>query len=243
MVLQTKCGIRFAGDPYEGAPHRFDFSYAHIMRSVEGSLQRLQTDHLDILLLHRPDPLVEPEEVAQAFDELHRSGKVRYFGVSNHTAAQIDLLQAFLSQSLVANQVELNVVHTHLFDEGIGFNQDQPSRPLRGEGTLEYCRLHEIAVQAWAPLAGGALTGKTVERPTAAMAAAGDLVRRMAEEKHVSREAILIAWLLRHPAGIQPIIGTTNPDRVRAACQAVGLELTREEWYELFTAGRGAKLP
>lgn len=243
IVLQTKCGIRFAGDPYEGAPHRFDFSYAHIIRSVERSLQRLQTDYLDILLLHRPDPLVEPEEVAQAFDELYQSGKVRYFGVSNHTAAQIDLLQSFVNQPLVVNQVELNLIHTHLLDEGIGFNQDEPSHPLRGEGTLEYCRLHEILIQPWAPLAGGVLTGKAVERPSAAMVAAGSQVRQLAEEKNVSPEAVLIAWLLRHPARFQPIIGTTKPERVRAACQAEAVELTREEWYGLFTAGRGAPLP
>ena len=243
IILQTKCGIRFAGDPDETAPHRFDFSYEHILESVEGSLKRLKTDYLDILLLHRPDPLVEPEQVARAFDELYRSGKVRFFGVSNHTAAQIALLQTSLDQPLVANQVELNVLHTHLLDEGIDFNQDFPPQPVRGDGTLEYCRLHGIAIQAWAPLAGGVVTGKHVDQPTQSMVAVSNLVEKLSKEKNVKSEAILISWLLKHPAHIQPIIGTTNPERIRAACQGSSFELTREEWYRLFTAGRGAALP
>lgn len=243
IVLQSKCGIRFPGDPDESSPHRFDFSYAHITRSVEGILQRLKTDYLDILLLHRPDPLVEPEEVAQAFDELHQSGKVRFFGVSNHTPAQMDLLRRYLDQPLVANQLEINVLHTHLLNEGIVFNQDRPTYPVRGEGTLEYCRLHDISVQAWAPLAGGAVTGKVVEQPGEAQIKVKQLVDQLAKQKETSPEAILIAWLMRHPAKIQPIIGTTKPERVRAACQASEVELSREEWYRLFTAGRGAPLP
>lgn len=243
ILLQSKCGIRFADDPVAGVPHRFDFSYEHIMRSVEGSLKRLQTDYLDVLLLHRPDALVEPEEVAKAFSQLHAQGKVRYFGVSNHTPTQIELLQAYLDQPLVTNQLELNLLHTHLIDEGIVMNQDRPGRPVRGHGTLEYCRLHNITVQAWSPLARGKATGGKLapdDRPAQEVA---QLVASLAAEKNVSPEAIVIAWLLRHPAKVQPIIGTTNLDRIRAACQADSIELTREEWYTLFTAGRGDKLP
>ena len=242
IVLQSKCGIRFADDPYEGAPHRFDFSYRHIIESVDGILSRLKTDYLDILLLHRPDPLVEPEEVARAFEELHKNGWVRYFGVSNHTGPQIDLLKKYIQQPLVANQLELSLVHLHLLEEGIVANQSFPERPVRGEGMLEYCRLHDITVQSWSPLAGGRLRGEkaaTDERTVAL----NKLVDEMAQEKGVSPEAILIAWQLRHPAHIQPIVGTMNPERIAGCCQADELELTREEWYRLFTAGRGVPLP
>jgi predicted oxidoreductase len=243
ILVQTKCGIRFGGDPHPSSPARYDFSYAHITASVDAALQRLQTDYLDILLLHRPDALVEPEEVAQAFSELHQSGKVRFFGVSNHTAAQIELLARFLDQPLVANQLELSLLHTHLLDEGIVSNQDNPPHPVRNHGTLEYCRLHNITIQAWGPLAYGRLSGRKLENPNDTEQKAAALVEEMAQAKSVSREAILVAWLLRHPARIQPVIGTTQPARIRAACQADRVELTREEWYALFTAGRGGALP
>lgn len=239
--LQSKCGIRFEDDPAPGAGQRFDFSYEHIVRSVEGSLKRLQTDYLDVLLLHRPDPLVEPEEVARAFDDLHAAGKVRWFGVSNHTAAQLDLLRKFVRQPIVFNQVAFNVMHTHMLDEGIVFNQDRPTRVIRNEGTIEYCRQHDITLQAWGSLAWGRLTGKPTTSEIEAKTAA--LVAAMAKEKGVSGEAILIAWLLRHPAKVQPIIGTTNSERIAASAQGDGVALTREEWYRLFLTGRGERLP
>jgi predicted oxidoreductase len=237
IYLQTKCGIRF-GPPL----HRFDFSYEHIVNSVEGSLKRLQTDYIDVLLLHRPDPLVEPEEVARAFDELSRSGKVRWFGVSNHTAAQMELLRKYLGQPLVANQVEFNLVHTHMLDEGIVFNQNNPLL-ARNEAVMEYCRLHNITLQAWGPLASGRLTGRPRPGDKKYIQETADRVAQMATEKGVSREAILIAWILRHPARIQPLPGTTNPARIRAAVEAEQVSLTRVEWFDLFIAGRGEKLP
>lgn len=243
IVIQSKCGIRCAGDPDESAPDRYDLSYAHIVRSVEASLRRLQTDYLDILLLHRPDPLVEPEEVARAFDELEESGKARYFGVSNHTAAQIELLQAYLGQHLVVNQLELNLLHTHLIEGGIVSNQDAPPRAVRADATLEYCRLHNIKVQSWAPLAKGIVSGRAIEGMDARVARTAEAVAALAAAKGVSPTAIVIAWLLRHPAGIQPIVGTTQPARIKAACEADRVELTREEWYQLFIAGRGEDLP
>ena len=247
IVLQSKCGIRFAGDPGPEAPKRFDFSYEHIVRSVEGSLQRLQTESLDVLLLHRPDALVEPEEVARAFDDLHRAGKVRYFGVSNHTAAQIQLLQTCLEQPLVANQVELNIVHTQLLDDGILFNRDDGGVISRSEGTVEFCRMQGITLQAWGPLARGELSGKPLSDvdggQRARIGRTAALVAEMAEKKGVSQEAIVVAWLLRHPAQIQPIIGTTNPGRIAGCCQADSATLSREEWYSLFIAGRGGELP
>jgi predicted oxidoreductase len=242
IILQSKAGIRFAGQPDPTDTTRYDFSYEHILATVEGSLRRLKTDYLDVLLLHRPDPLVEPEEVAQAFDELHRSGKVRWFGVSNHTAAQIELLRHFITQPIVTNQVAFNLIHTHLLDEGIIFNQGNP-KLARNEGAIEYCRLHNITLQSWGSLAWGRLTGKETSQPSERITRAAALVQAMAQQKGVSPEAVLIAWILRHPAKIQAVIGTTRPERIAAACQADGLDLTREEWNRLFTAGRGENLP
>ncbi len=243
IVLQSKCSIRFAGEPDEHAPTRYDFSYEHIVQSVDGSLQRLKTDYLDILLLHRPDALVEPEEVARAFDHLQQAGKVRFFGVSNHTPSQIQYLQKYVDQPMAANQLQLSVVHTHLIDEGIVLNRSDYPVPTRGEGTLDFCRIHDITIQAWSPLAGGIVSGKPLAEPDKRMEETAALVAKMAEEKGVSKEAIVIAWLLRHPAHIQPIIGTMNPTRIAGACQADNIELTREEWYSLFAAGRGRTLP
>lgn len=242
IILQSKCGIRFGGDPHANTPHRFDFSYQHIKNSVEGSLKRLKTDHLDVLLLHRPDPLVEPEEVARAFDDFQASGKVRWFGVSNHTAAQLELLKHYIDQPVIANQVAFNLAHTHMLNEGIVFNQDNPLLS-RNEGTIEYCRLHNITLQSWGSLAWGQLTGREVEKPAERITRTSALVAEMAKDKGVSPEAILIAWILKHPAKIQAVIGTTKPERIAAACQGDGIELTREEWYRLFTAGRGEGLP
>lgn len=243
IYVQSKCGIRFEDEPAPGTGQRFDFSYEHIMRSVEGSLKRLQTDYLDVLLLHRPDPLVEPEEVARAFDELKAAGKVRWFGVSNHTAAQLDLLRKYVRQPIVFNQVAMNVMHTHMLDEGIVFNQDRPAKVIRNEGTIEYCRQHDITLQAWGSLAWGRLTGGNKQPLSEAEAKAAALVAEMAQQKGVSGEAILVAWLLRHPAKVQPVIGTTKPARIAASCEGDGVELTREEWYRLFVAGRGDRLP
>ena len=241
IIIQSKCGIRFRNDPEPGIPGRYDFSYEHILWSVEGSLRRLKTDYLDILLLHRPDALVEPEEVARAFDELQRSGKVRYFGVSNHTAGQLALLKRYVEQPLVVNQLELSLLHHHLINEGPIANQEG-GQYTAAAGTLDYCRLHDILVQAWSPVAKGHLFNPP-EGAEARVRETADLVARMAEEKGTTREAIALAWLLRHPAGIQPIIGTTNVDRLVASCAVDSVTLSREEWYALFVAGRGGPLP
>lgn len=237
IVLQSKCGIRVAGDPGADSPARYDFSRGHLVRSVEGILKRLDTDHLDVLLLHRPDALMEPAEVARAFDHLQGSGKVLNFGVSNHNATQISLLQECLEQPLVVNQVELSLLHHPLISDGLLFNQPGDTGAGR---TLDYCREYGILVQAWSPLAGGRLFADAVAKDL--LPAAG-LVAQLAETKGVAPEAILLAWLLKHPAGIQPIIGTTNPDRLVASCQADTIELSREEWYALLAAARGAGVP
>lgn len=240
MVLQSKCGIRFADDP-PGTPGRYDFSHAHIVASVDGSLARLGVDRLDVLLLHRPDALVEPEEVARAFDDLHAAGKVRHFGVSNHTAGHIELLRRHVRQPLVANQVEVSLLHHHLIDDGVVANATGHVY-ASAAGTLDYCRLHDIRVQAWSPLAGGKLA-TTSDFADPVIRTTSTLLRQLAEEKGVTPEAIQLAWLLRHPAGIQPIVGTTDPVRLAACCAADGITLSREEWYALFTAARGDRVP
>ncbi len=241
IVLQSKCGIRFPGDPNTSDPGRYDFSYEHIVRSVEGSLHRLQTDYLDLLLLHRPDPLFEPEEVARAFAELHSSGKVHYFGVSNHSGAQISLLQKFCDQRLVVNQLELNLLHHGMISEGILVNQPESEFPASA-GVLDYCRLHGILVQAWSPVAGGNLINPSAQADPKVQRTA-DEIARLAAQKGASREAIALGWLLRHPAGVQPLIGTTKLERLVASIQADRIQLSREEWYALLVAARGVPVP
>ena len=240
MVLQSKCGIRFADDP-PGTPGRYDFSHAHIVASVEGSLARLGVEHLDVLLLHRPDALVEPEEVARAFDTLHASGKVRHFGVSNHTPGQIDLLRRHVRQRLLANQVEISLLHLPLIDEGVVANTTGHAY-ASAAGTLDHARLHDIRVQAWSPLAGGKLA-TTSEFSDPVIRETSTLLHQLAEAKDVAPEAIQLAWLLRHPAGLLPIVGTTDPVRLVACAAADTVQLSREEWYALFTAARGGRVP
>ena len=240
ILIQTKCGIRVQDDP-AGAPARYDFSYEHIVSSVEGSLRRLQTDHIDVLLLHRPDALMEPDEVARAFDDVQRAGKVRHFGVSNHSPTQIELLKKSVRQPIVANQLEFSLLHAGLADLGVFVNQ-LAARFSAAEGLLDYCRLNNILVEAWSPVAGGRL----IDPPAGASAqvrAAAQAVAALAAAKHTSREAIALGWILRHPAGIQPIIGTARPDRLRLSVEADQVELTREEWYGLLEAARGAPVP
>lgn len=242
IFVQTKAGIRFPDDPNKGDPTRYDYSYEHLVASVEGSLERLKTDYVDILLLHRPDALVEGEEVARAFEHLHSSGKVRYFGVSNHSGEQIEYLRAHVDFPIVVNQLELNILHNGLINAGVSVNQGFPPEPIHGAGTLEYCRGQEIRIQAWSPLARGRLSGAPIKPDDVRATRTKELVDGIAREKGVRAEAVALAWLLRHPAGIQPVVGTTNPERIAACIQADDVTLTREEWYRLFAAGRGAQM-
>lgn len=243
ILIQTKCGIRFADNPRPGDPHRYDFSENHILRSVESSLRRLRNDRIDILLLHRPDALMEPEEIAVAFAKLHASGKVRAFGVSNHTPAQMDLLRDTLPFPVVANQVEINLLKTSLIDAGIVSAGREPAPGHPADGSLEYHRLHGIVTQAWAPLAYGYLSGRKPDTDDPRIKPTADLVQELAETHSVPPESIVIAWLLRHPAGIHPIVGTRDPARIKACARATHLRLNREEWYRLYIAGRGTPLP
>lgn len=242
IVIQSKCGIRFED---ETGPFRYDFSKEHILSSVDGILQRLQTEYIDILLLHRPDPLMEPEEVAEAFQQLKSSGKVRHFGVSNMNKAQIDFLQAYCKAPIIANQLEMNLHKLDWVDQGVLVNQEAGAATQFADGLLEHCNLNDIQIQAWSPLANGIYSGKEIEHLTETDRQTKELVENLASEKETSSEAIILAWLMRHPANIQPIIGTTNPARIRNCQDAIrqSEEMTREEWYSLYVSARGVKLP
>lgn len=241
LILQEKTGIILSDEVETGSIPHYDFSYQNIITKVEICLSRLNTDYLDILLLHRPDPLVEPEEVARAFDELHVSGKVRYFGVSNHTPAQINLLKKYLNQPLVINQLELNLLHNDLINDGIVSNTHQ-ARYTGARDTLDYCRLHEMVVQAWSPVAGGQLFRQTADAP-ANVQNTVRLIATLAEKHDTTPEAIALAWLLHHPAPIQPILGTLKPDRISDSVKADDVALSRLEWFELLAAANGANIP
>lgn len=226
MILQSKCGIRLP----EGF---FDFSKDHILNSVEGILTRLKTDYLDILLLHRPDPLMEPEEVAEAFEQLHTSGKVKYFGVSNHNPSQIELLQKYIPFKLVINQLQFSIAHTPMIDSGISLNMKIDQAINRDSSILEYCRLNDLTIQAWSPFQHGFFEGSFL----------GDLERfpelnktidGIAVKYGVTNTAIAVAWITRHPANIQVVLGTTNPGRMHDACMGSEIKLTREEWYQIY---------
>ncbi|MGO1946933.1 aldo/keto reductase [Brachybacterium alimentarium] len=229
VTIQTKAGIVPDG-PY------FDYSYEHLIESVEGSLKALQTDHIDILLLHRPDALVEPEEVARAFDELHASGKVRHFGVSNHTPRQIDLLAKHLNQPIVANQLQLSITHSTFIAQGIAANMQGTDQAIvrDGGGILDYCRLHDITVQAWSPFQAKFFDGVFLGHPD--YAELNQVIDRLAAKYEVAPEAIATAWITRHPAQMQVVLGTTTPQRVSDAAAGSEIPLTRPEWYELFRA-------
>ena len=241
LVLQEKAGIVLGFDEDFGPPSRYDFSFEHLTQSVERSLKRLHTDYVDILALHRPDPLVDYEEVARALDHLQEQGMVRYFGVSNHSAAQIKLLQKYCRQPIVVNQLELNLLHHHLIADGILVNQVTENYS-HNDGVLEHCRLENIMVQAWSPVAGGQLFAPAADAPINIRNSAA-VIRDMASAKGTTPEAIAFAWLLRHPMGIQPIIGSLKSNRIVDSAQADGVEMSRREWYSLLEAARGAGVP
>ena len=231
MILQTKVGIR------QGS---FDFSKEHILEAVDGSLKRLRTDHLDVVLLHRPDALVEPEEVAEAFTILETSGKVKYFGVSNQNPMQIELLCKFVKQKIHFNQLQLSITNTGMIDAGINVNMQIDQSINRDGSILDYCRLKDIIIQPWSPFQYGFFEGVFLDNPK--FPELNQKINAIAKDKGVTNTAIAIAWLLRHPAHMQPILGTTNLQRVKDSCQASGITLTREEWYQIYLAA-GNKLP
>jgi predicted oxidoreductase len=237
MVLQSKCGIRL----FEGGEEtRYDFSYERIVSSAEGSLRRLKVEQLDLLLLHRPDPLVEPDEVARAFALLKTRGMVRHFGVSNHSASQIALLQGSLDEPLVANQLKLSLLHNSLISDGLSINQTGVAQSPGVSGLLDYCRLHGLQVQAWSPAAQGHIVSPPDDAPDTTLEAKR-LVGEIAAKKGCPEDAIALAWLLHHPANIMPIIGTSRPARLESSVAADSVELTNDEWARLLSAARGKK--
>ena len=224
LIIQTKCGI---------VPGKmFDFSYEHIIESVDKSLKRLGTDYIDVLLLHRPDALVEPEEVAKAFDELKTSGKVRNFGVSNQNPYQMMLLQKYLDMPICANQLQLSIMHSPMIQSGINVNMYNDSAINRDGGVLDFCRLNDITIQPWSPMQYGFFEGCFVDNEK--FPELNSVLEKLANKYGVSKTTISIAWLLRHPAKMQPVTGTTNITRLTDSLKAADITLTREEWYEIY---------
>ena len=226
FIIQTKCGI---------VPGKmFDFSYEHIISSVEGSLKRLGTDYLDVLLLHRPDTLMEPEEVAKAFSRLKESGKVRHFGVSNQNPYQMQLLSSYLDMPICANQLQLSIMHTPMIQMGFNVNMYNDSAVNRDGGVLDFCRLNGITIQPWSPMQHGFFKGCFVDNEQ--FPELNSVLEKIGEKYGVSKTAMAINWLLRHPAKMQPVTGTTNCERLKDSIKAANFTITREEWYEIYKA-------
>lgn len=232
IFLQSKCGI-VPGVMY-------DLSKEHILASVEGCLKRLGTDHLDALLLHRPDALVEPEEVAEAFDLLESQGKVRFFGVSNMKPMQIELLQKYVRQPLVANQLQVSAAHASMIQNGMEVNMLTPGALDRDGSVLDYCRLHDITLQAWSPFQYGMIQGPFMQNSE--FADLTKVLEELGEKYQASATAMATAWLLRHPANMQVLAGTMNPQRFHDICAACEISLSREDWYKIYMAA-GHMLP
>lgn len=232
MIIQSKCGI-IPGKAY-------DFSKEHILESVDKSLKRLRTEYLDILLLHRPDTLMEPEEVAEAFEILEKTGKVRYFGVSNQNSMQIELLNKYCDNRIKINQLQFSIAHCDIVDSGLNVNVHNEAGANRDGSVLEYCRLKNITIQAWSPFQYGMFEGVFLNSEK--FPELNRQIEELAEKYQVTNSAIAVAWILRHPAKIQTIVGTTNKNRLTDICKASEVNLTRKEWYALYMAA-GKVLP
>ncbi len=232
LIIQTKCGI-VPGKMY-------DFSYEHIVNSVEGSLRRLDTDYIDVLLLHRPDALFEPEEVARAFEHLKATGKVRHFGVSNQNSYQIELLKNHLDIPLVANQLQFGIMHSSMISSGINVNMKTDSATNRDGGILDYCRLKNITIQPWSPLQYGFFEGCFIDNEK--FPELNATLENIANKYSSSKTAVAFAWILRHPAKMQPVTGTSNKERLKECLRGADITLTREEWYDIYLAA-GNTLP
>jgi len=230
IIIATKCGIRFPDEP-KGSPHRFDFSAGHIQSSCEASLKRIGVETIDLYHLHRPDLLMNPPEIAAVFDKLHRAGKVRYFGVSNFSPSFVNALQAYLPQPLIVNQVEIHLGRLDCFYDG----------------TLDQCIEKKITPLSWSPLGGGFLgDGKSVHEKHPRRTVMEELVKlldEIATRLGTTRTILSLAWLLKHPGGIIPIVGSSKPARIKDAVKADDLEISRDDWYRILVAARGEKLP
>lgn len=240
MIIQSKCGI------VKSETGAYDFSKEHILEATDGILKRLNTEYLDFLLLHRPDTLVEPEEVAAAFEQLHTQGKVRHFGVSNHKPMQIELLQKYVPFKLEINQLQLSIAHCPMIDASVAANMDIPQAYDRDGSALDYARLHDMTIQAWSPFHQTGPISSSSSNPFIGdmekFVKLNEVIQRLAKKYGVSENAIAVAWITRHPARMQVVLGTMNEQRMREACQGSEIPLTRNEWYELYQAA-GKKLP
>ena len=234
LIIQSKCGLRFD-------KKIFDWRKLNIIESVDGILKRLQTEYLDVLLLHRPDLLYDPEQIAEAFDELEKAGKVRCFGVSNTMPMQIELLKKYVKQPLKINQLQLSLEQSQLIDQDLYMNNKTTDMSImRDGGALDYCRLHDITIQAWSPLQYGMFQGMFIDNPE--FPEMNQVLKELTDQYHVTKAAIAIAWILRHPAKMQVIAGTMNPAHLTEMAEADKIELTHEEWYKLYLSS-GKFLP
>ena len=235
IIIQSKCGIKPDGKPI------FDWRKSNIIDSVDGILKRLKMEYLDVLLLHRPDLLFDPEQIAEAFDELEAAGKVRHFGVSNTMPMQIELLKKYVKQPLKINQLQLSLEQSQLIDQGLYMNNKTTEMSvMRDDGALDYCRLNDITIQAWSPLQHGMFKGMFIDNPE--FPEMNKALGELAEQYGVTKAAIAIAWILRHPAKMQVIAGTMSPVHLTEMAEADKIELTHEEWYKLYLSS-GKFLP
>lgn len=234
MWIQSKCGIRIEEFTY------FDFSKDYIIKSVDGILQRLKIDHLDSLLLHRPDTLMESDQVAEAFDLLYKQGKVRDFGVSNQNPMMMELLKKDVKQPLAVNQLQLSAAFTPGFESAFHVNMEDSQAAMRDGSIFEYCKLHDVVIQAWSVLQFGYFKGNFVGNEK--FQALNQVLDRLAIKYGVTSSTIAISWILRYPAKMQAVVGTTNPKHLREVSRAANFSLTRKEWYEIYLAA-GNNLP
>lgn len=234
MWIQSKCGIRMEEFTY------FDFSKEYILQSVDGILERLQVDYLDSLLLHRPDALMESDQVAEAFDLLYKQGKVRDFGVSNQNPMMMELLKKDVKQPLAVNQLQLSAAFTPGFESGFHVNMEDSQAAMRDGSIFEYCKLHDVVIQAWSVLQFGYFKGNFVGNEK--FQALNQVLDRLAIKYGVTSSTIAISWILRYPAKMQAVVGTTNPKHLREVSQAANFSLTRKEWYEIYLVA-GNNLP
>jgi len=234
MILQTKVGI------VKGEPGRYDSSKEHLLSAVDASLKRLRTDHLDVLLLHRPDALMDPAETAEAIALLHQSGKVRYFGVSNHTPGQIELLKKYCGIPLLINQLEFSIVHSLMVDQGIFANMSEEWSVDHDGAILNYCMQNDILIQAWSTVQASLRGGTFIDSPN--YPKLNKCMDSLCEKYQVGKNAIALSWVLKHPAHMQPIVGTTTIEHLKASADALQVHLTNQEWYDLYLA-EGKPLP
>ncbi len=239
FYIQSKTGI-YENPELDYKTTRYDFSKKYLINAVDGILSRMRIDYLDSLLLHRPDALMDPAEIAAAFDELQRDGKVRHFGVSNFNPMQVDLLQSGVSQRLLINQLQLSVMHTGPIDFNIHTNMTDERSIDHDRGVLDYSRLHNMTVQAWSPFQYGQIEGNFIGNPK--FPEVNDALQKVAEQKGVSKNAVAAAWILRHPANTQVIIGTMTPAHIIDSAKGADISLTAQEWYDIYLAA-GNDLP